>query len=135
MTQLLASTLGVPERGEALIAVMDARLTALPRPERAVRALVWEPRGLTAGHGTLMDAVLRAAGLDNTSNGRRVGVEALLRRPPDLLIVPTDPAYPSLATALLDHPALAHLQRRAIPPALTICAGPFSADAAAMLAQ
>ena len=135
MTRLLASTLGVPQRGEALIAAMDARLAALPRPERSVRALVWEPRGFTAGPGTLMDAVPRAAGLDNGSDGKRVGVEALLRRPPDLLIVPTDPAYPSLATELLDHPALAHLRRRTIPPALTICAGPFNAEAAAMLAQ
>ena len=82
-----------------------------------------------------MDAVLRAAGLDNASDGSRVGLEALLRHPPDLLVVPTAPAYPSLATALLDHPALAGLPRRAIPPALTICAGPFSAEAAALLAR
>ena len=135
MTRLLAVTLGVPERGEALIAAMDAKLAALPRPEHPARALVWEPRGFTAGPGTLMDAVLRAAGLDNASDGRSVSVEALLRRPPDLLVVPTDPAYPSLATELLDHPALAHLRRRAIPPVLAICAGPFNAEAAAMLVQ
>ena len=36
---------------------------------------------------------------------------------------------------LLDHPALAGLPRRAIPPALTICAGPFTAEAAALLAR
>ena len=35
-----------------------------------------------------MDAVLRAAGLTDASNGRRLGLEALLRHPPDLLVVP-----------------------------------------------
>jgi hypothetical protein len=82
-----------------------------------------------------MDAVLRAVGMNNTSDGRRVGLEALLRHPPDLLVLPTTSAYPSLATELLDHPALAALPRREIPPALTICAGPFSVRAATLLAQ
>ena len=83
----------------------------------------------------VLAAVLLAAGMTNASDGGRVSLEALLRRPPDLLVVSTVPAYPSLATSLLEHPALAGLPRRAIPPALTICAGPFSAEAAAMLAR
>jgi iron complex transport system substrate-binding protein len=135
MTRLLARALGVPQRGEALLTAMDATLGALPHPEHDVRALVWEPRGLTAGPGTLMDAVLHAAGMTNASDGSRVSLEALLRHPPELLVVPTAAAYPSLATSLLDHPALVSLPRRAIPPALTICAGPFSAAAATMLAR
>ena len=125
----------MPERGEALLATMDAGLAALPHPAHAERALVWEPRGLAAGPGTLMDAVLHAAGMTNASDGRSVSLEALLRHPPDLLVVSTAPAYPSLATTLLDHPALAGLARRAIPPALTICAGPFSVEAATLLAR
>jgi iron complex transport system substrate-binding protein len=135
MTRLLASALGVPQRGEALLTEMDAELEALPHPNHTVRALAWEPRGLTAGPGTLMDAVLHAAGMSDASDGRRVGLEALLRNPPDLLVVPAAPGYPSLATDLLDHPALAALPRRSIPPALTVCAGPFSAQAAALLAR
>jgi iron complex transport system substrate-binding protein len=135
MTRLLASALGVPPRGEALLVAMDATLEALPHPDHDLRALVWEPRGLTAGPGTLMDAVLHAAGVTNASDGSPVSLEALLRHPPDLLVVPTAAAYPSLATSLLDHPALTSLPRRAVPPALTICAGPFSAEAAAMLAR
>ena len=134
-TRRLAAVLGVPQRGEALLAAMDAELAALPRAPRPIRALVWEPRGFTAGPGTLMDAVLRAAGLTNLSDGRRVGLEALLRHPPDLLVVPATPAFPSLATELLDHPAVAGMARRAIPTALTICAGPFTARAAELLAQ
>jgi iron complex transport system substrate-binding protein len=135
MTHLLAATLGVSQRGEALIAAMDRELEALPHPDHVVHALVWEPRGLTAGPGTLMDAVVHAAGMANASDGRRVSLEGLLSHPPDLLVVPTTPDYPSLGTALLQHPALEHLLRRSIPPALTICAGPFSAKAAAILAR
>ena len=135
MTRQLAATLGEPERGEALIDAMNAKLAAVKGPTRITRAIVWEPRGLTAGPGTLMDAVLRAAGLRNAANGTRVSLEALLQRPPDLLVVPTTAAFPSLATALLEHPALAAIPHSMIPPALTICAGPFSADAAVMLAQ
>jgi iron complex transport system substrate-binding protein len=134
-TRLLARALGAPQRGEALLASMDASLEALPHPAEPLHALVWEPRGLTAGPATLMDAVLRSAGLANASDGHRVGLEALLRHPPDLLVVPAAPEFPSLATALLDHPVLAGLRRRAIPPALTICAGPFTARAAVLLAR
>nr|UXE44801.1 hypothetical protein Hi04_10k_c377_00030 [uncultured bacterium] len=134
-TQELAAVLGVPQRGEALLAAMDTALDAPPHPSRSVRALVWEPRGLTAGPGTLMDAVLRAAGLANASDGRRVSLEALLRDPPDLLLVPAAPEFPALATEMLDHPALAALRRREVPAALTICAGPFTARAVALLAQ
>jgi hypothetical protein len=82
-----------------------------------------------------MDAVLRSAGLTNASNGRRIGLEALLRQPPDLLVVPAAPEFPSLASALLDHPALVGVRRRVIPPTLTLCAGPFTVQAAVLLAR
>ena len=82
-----------------------------------------------------MDAVLRAAGLTNVGNGRPLGREALLRDPPDLLVVPDAPDFPSLATAIFDDPALTRIRRRALPPALTLCAGPFTARAASILAR
>jgi iron complex transport system substrate-binding protein len=134
-TRQVAGWLGVPARGAALVAAMDATLAAIPRPARRITAIAWEPRGYTAGPGSLLDAVLRAAGLANIGRGGRLGLEALLRRPPDLLVVPQAPAFPSLATALLDSPAVAGIPRRALPPALTTCAGPFTAQAAAMLAR
>lgn len=136
-TQLreVAATLGVPDRGEVLIAAMDARLAALPRAARSARALLWQPRGWTGGPGTLGDAVLHAAGLANAGSGGQVGIEALLAHPPDLLVTATAPAYPSLATDMLRHPALAGLPRRTVPPALLICGGPFTAQAAELLAQ
>lgn len=134
-TRALAGILGVPARGEALVAAMDATLTGLPHPAHPLSVVAWQPRGYTAGPGSLMDAVLHAAGLRNVADGGHLGLEALLRHPPDLLVTPADPGFPSLATDLLDHPALRHLPRRTVPPALTLCAGPFTAAAAALLAQ
>jgi len=131
----VAKALGVPERGEKLIAEMGRRLADLPHPAHPERALMWSPRGYTAGPGTLGDAVLHAAGLANASTGRRVGLEALLRSPPDLLVTAPPANWPSLATDLLQHPAISGIPRRFIPPALTICAGPFTAIAAELLAR
>ena len=82
-----------------------------------------------------MDAVLRAAGLVNASGGRRLGLEALLRHPPDLLVVQEAAEYPSLATEMLESPAVAAIPRRTLPPPLTICAGPFTAQAVTLLAR
>ncbi len=134
-TRRIAVALGVPERGDALIAAMDARLASLPHPARRRTAIAWEPRGYTSGPGTLMDAVLKAAGLTNVGNGRRLGREALLRDPPDLLVVPAAPDFPSLATGIFQDPVLSEIQQRALPPALTLCAGPFTARAASILAR
>jgi hypothetical protein len=58
------------ERAGHFIAAIDA---ALPPPHSAtvspIRALVWEPRSWTSGPGTLMDAVVRAAGMVDTGSG------------------------------------------------------------------
>lgn len=72
-TRDLARLLGVPSRGDALITQMDARLAALPHPAHLPTALLWQPRGYTAGPGTLGDAVLRAAGLRNVGTGAESG--------------------------------------------------------------
>jgi iron complex transport system substrate-binding protein len=121
-----AALLGVPERAEPLIAAMDATLLAPERPP--VEALVWEPRGWTAGPGGLMDAVLRAAGLINTGSGARVGLEAMLRHKPGLLVLPEDGGGPSLATDMLRHPAVMGIPVRTVPASFTICPGPFTAN-------
>jgi iron complex transport system substrate-binding protein len=134
-TTRLAARLGVPERGAALVAAMDAVLRSVRPPEHRITAVAWEPRGYTAGPGSLMDAVLRAAGLTNAADGRPLGLEAMLRHAPDLLVVPVAPEYASLATDMLDSAAVAAIPRRALPPSLTICAGPFTAQAVAMLAR
>jgi iron complex transport system substrate-binding protein len=135
LTRDAARAIGVPERAEPPIDRMRATLAAVRPPASAITAIAWEPRGYTAGPASLMGSVMRAAGLTNAANGQRLGTEALLRHPPDVLVVPDTPAFPSLATDMLDSPALRGILRRRVPPALTLCAGPFSAQAVTLLAQ
>lgn len=131
----LAARLGVPGKGAALVTAMDATLASVRPPRRPRTAIAWEPHGITDGPDTLTGAILRAAGLTNLANGNRLGLEALMRLKPDLLIVQQVPDFPSLGTELLQAPALAAIPRRTLPPALTLCAGPFTAGAVAMLSR
>jgi iron complex transport system substrate-binding protein len=130
----MAAVLGVPASGEAMLRRMDAELASIP-PRPPVRALYLGARGYEAGAATLEAAVLRAAVLTNAGADGRPGLEAVVANPPQLLIVPQVPRFPSLATELLQHPALAAIPRRIVPPALLACAGPWTAEAAVLLAQ
>ncbi len=130
----LAHLLGADARGAALVAMMRARLAALPHVARG-RAVFWEAGGWTAGPGSLEDAVLRASGWRDAGTGGRIGLEGLLREKPDLLVTEAAPDYPSIATDLAWHPALRGLARRSVPPALLICGGPFSVRAAEIMAR
>ena len=129
--------LGVPDRAETVIAAMDAALppSAPPPSGLSAKVLVWQPRGWTSGRGGMMDAVLRRAGLVNAGTGARVGLEALLRDPPSLLIVGENKGGDSLATNLLRHPAVRAIPTRTIPARLTICPGPWSAEAVGILTR
>jgi iron complex transport system substrate-binding protein len=128
-TRQLAGLLGVAARGEALLEGLDLP-PAVPRG----KAIALEPRGLTAAPGSLRDAVLRAAGFENASGGRAMGLEALAGRHEVLLVVAPPPPTPSRATEFLAHPLLAGHARREVPAALTICGGPWTARAVALLA-
>ena len=64
-----------------------------------------------------------------------MGIEALAAHPPDILVSPSTPAYPSLATTMLRHPALAGIRRIDIDPAWLACPGPWSTRAVTALAQ
>jgi iron complex transport system substrate-binding protein len=130
----VAGALGVPDKGAALVAGMQARLAAIPPRQRGT-AILWEARGYSAGPGGFGDAVLRAAGYRNVGTGGDMGVEALAAHPPGVLITATPPDYPSLSTDLLWHPALRGVPRRTVAPALLACAGPWSAGAVEALAR
>ncbi len=129
----VALILDVPERGERLLESMQAKLE--PRHGREGRALMWGARGWTSGPASLGDAVLHAAGWQNASPGGQAGLEVVLAHPPDLLVTASAPRFPSLATDMLRHPALARLARREVPPSMLICGGPFTADAVRLLAE
>ncbi len=129
----MAELLGVPARGRRMVAAMWRRLAAIRR--RAGTAVLWEAGGWSAGPGGFGDAVLRAAGLADLGSGGRIGVERLLALRPDVLVTEAAPRFPSLATDLAWHPALAGMTRRVVAPPLLVCAGPWSVGAVEALAK
>lgn len=146
-TRAVAAALGVPERGEALLAEMDRRLAAAAPAagDARPRVLTFAPGGFTAGAGTLSDAIMRAAGVANYAAARGLNgygylpVEAVAADPPDLLVGGREAAgHPSLAGRLLSHPALARsippAARLRIPGSLSACGGPFTVEAVERLA-
>ena len=144
----LAAALGESARGEALIARLDARLSAAQDPGGSPRplAVIYQPNGFTLGRGSLADELLTWAGIDNLAAQAgirfwgRLPLEQLLLAEPDLLIFEQSPGKaPALAQQLLAHPALQRLRARVIsreiPNSHWTCPGPWLADAAESLAE
>jgi iron complex transport system substrate-binding protein len=128
----VAHLLGEEARGAALVSRMWQRLAAIHK--RQGTAVLWEAGGWSAGPGSFEDAVLRAAGLTNLGTGGRIGLEALLAAHPGLLVTERAANFPSMATDLAWHPALAGMARLTVSPAWLACAGPFSVAAVEALA-
>jgi iron complex transport system substrate-binding protein len=109
--RLVARAIGEEEKGEALIARMDAVLADLKthRPAHAPTVAEWGEGGYVPGTDGLFDALLAAAGARNVET-RRFGyydVEALLAARPDFLVY--GDTYAGTASLRADqdlHPAL-----------------------------
>lgn len=144
--RFVAARLGVPERGEAMVRRMEEAFARLPRIEGPLpSAVVLRPNGFTAGRGSIADEILARAGLANlaaqlsTDRMGQLALEEIVRAQPDLLVVnAAREAPPSLADALLHHPALAPFaadgRTVSLPIRLWTCAGPELAEAAERLA-
>ena len=144
-TRAVANLLGVAERGEALIAEMDATLAALDRnrPAEPITVVAWNGGGTAPGKGTLFDEILRRAGGINLatrySDGYMVsfGMEELLAARPDLIAHgEADLETPSLTHAPLMHPvirALYDARRITYRDTQYLCGTPRSAEAARAL--
>ncbi|MGA0602744.1 ABC transporter substrate-binding protein [Caulobacter sp. KR2-114] len=143
----VAAAAGHPDRGEALVRQIDAAIAAAaPRPgERPVSALLFQPNGLAAGKGTLMDEVMGRAGLVNAaarygvSRWGNVSLERLLADPPQLLLAGQPaPNAPTWADRVSSHPALRSLAGRmtrvTFPERLAYCGGPVLIETVAALA-
>lgn len=90
---IAAAALGRDREGAALIADIDRRLSALAKRGPSGRsALYVTPGGVTAGAGTMIDAIFTAAGVGNVaaeqglSYWRPLSAEALVADPPDLMV-------------------------------------------------
>ena len=143
----IAQAVGHPERGEALIARVEAAMAkgAPPPGTRPITALVFQPNGMAAGSGTLVDEMMRRAGFVNVAQRYglkrwgNVSLERLLDDPPEVLLA--GQAAPNAATwaeRILVHPALAavspRMTRAVFPERLLYCGGPVLIDTAAALA-
>ena len=141
-----AAALGETQRGEQLIADMNARIakskSAISNP---VTTLVYEPNGFTSGAGTLTNDILDAAGLTNIApklTGQAyatVALEAVVAAAPQLLVI--DDSYgatASRAQSILRHPAFRALKGKtalySIPSRLWLCPGPWVGEAVERLA-
>ena len=128
----LAALAGHPERGEALVARIDAALAANRGPGGApVAALVWQGGGIVPGAGSLIADLLTRTGFSNAAAARGLGqadqlpLEQVLADPPALILFAGHGA--GNEDRLLAHPALASLtgtRRERLDPALLWCGGP-----------
>ena len=137
-----ARALGTPSRGETLIARMDARLgEAAPAPDAPRRsALYLTAGGFTAGRGTLVDAILGAAGLMNAAGiagFAPVSVERIALSPPARFVFGFFDQVRGDWRGPGRHPVVRAAARNRIaarlPAAALTCPAWFAADAAAML--
>jgi iron complex transport system substrate-binding protein len=139
----LAADLGVPERGERMIAGMDIRLSALPHRAHPMRAAVYQAGGWSAGRGTMADDLFGRIGLVNIAAETGISgfgalpLETLVAASPDLIVFENmgDDGPPSVAADLLRHPALPlGIRRVSVPMRLWACPDPALVDAAVLIA-
>lgn len=138
----VSKSLGVAARGEAMIARMDAALPPASgdAPAAKPRALYLTAGGFTAGKGTLIDAILSAAGFANAAEGPSfapVSIERMVLIPPARFILGFFEQARADWRGAGRHPVLRRLARgrvaATLPAAALTCPAWFAADAAAML--
>ena len=140
-----AQTLGHPERGAALARDLDLRLARLEAAPRASRPAVMylSGGGAVAGNGTMMDAVIRAAGGQNVRSEASwtvLPLERLIETPPALIALGffdsgrdrVNAWSPSRHPAL--RRALAQTRTVRLSPATISCEAWYSIDAAEQIA-
>lgn len=142
-----AKLLGHPERGEKLVASLDAAHARLAAVELHgfSTAVVVERGGYTQGPSSLAATLLATAGLKSPPGaparyGGFIPLEKLLMLKPDLLFVKDPPVEASDQGALyITHPALETLyppeRRIALPTRYTMCGGPALVAAFDYLAE
>ena len=144
--RLVADVVGHRDRGERLVAQLraDVRELEANRPEIALPAVIVRPGGFTVGADSLAHELLGLAGLRNVAAEQgldrwgSLSMEALVTSSPELVVLTGYRSeQPSLANAVLEHPALVRLgaARRSVTvhTALWACGLPGSIEAAALL--
>lgn len=144
----VARLVGHPDRGEAMIARIDAALAAAAPDPRAPRlsAIVFQPNGFTTGPGTLLDEMMQRCGFDNAiarygmKRSGTVPLELLLADPPQVLLAAEvrRGAQP-WSERSMSHPALASLSgkmyRATLAERFVYCGGPVLIETAQALTK
>jgi len=130
--------------GEALIARMDQQLNAATGAWKGDSALYLTPGGYTAGSGTLIDTMLKAAGLSNAARGpffSAVPLETLAMTPPRAVVLGFFDQTPTGSDRWGPgrHAALKRATRErtiaSLPGAVVGCPAWFAAEGSLMLAR
>lgn len=140
----IARIAGHPERGEALVARIEAALTAAAPPPgaRPIPTLVWQSGGMVPGQDTMISQLLARTGFANAAGAMGLKqadllpLERVLAAPPQLIL--TAGNLHGNEDRMLRHPALAGLAgtaRARLDPSLLWCGGPTIIRAAERLAQ
>jgi len=140
----VSAALGQPQAGAGLIARMDAKLARARGAWTGEPALYFTPSGFTTGPGSLVDAMLRAAGMTNLAAGstwKPIPLERLVIDPPKAFVLGF---FDTFAVAMQRwgpgrHPALKRrLAGRAVaslPSSILGCPAWFAADGPELLAK
>lgn len=140
----VSTALGQPAAGEALVARMDAKLTHAGGAWKGAPALYFTPTGFTTGPGSLVDAMMRAAGMRNLATGstwKPIPLERLVMTPPSAFVLGF---FDTFAVAMQRwgpgrHAALrkrlAGRTAASLPSAILGCPAWFAADGAELLAR
>ena len=140
---LAAEAMGRHDRGAALAASVDKRLKALKaRGPVSISALYVTPGGVTAGKGTIIDAIFAAAGIGNVASEQGLSywpplsAETLIKDPPEFMVTGFFSADSERVNhwSMTRHPALARTLKATprvdLAADVLSCPGWFSLDAA-----
>jgi iron complex transport system substrate-binding protein len=139
----VARALDAPSAGDALIARMNRQLAESAGGWDGAGAAYLTSGGATTGEGTLIDAMMRAAGLSNIAGGRgyhALSLERLILQPPRMFVLGFfDPAQdPVQGWSPGRHQALERLIRTrpsiSLPSTILGCPAWFAADGARLIA-
>lgn len=137
----IAAALGHAKRGEPLVNDMQARLARARGAWRDVGGLYLTDGAFTAGPGTLIDAILRAAGMTNLATRpgyQPAPLERLMLAQPRVMVFgrfdsPGHGRWSPVSGSLL-HQTLSGTKTVELPGALLGCPAWFAADAVERLA-
>jgi iron complex transport system substrate-binding protein len=138
----VAAALDQAPEGRRVAARMDADLAAARGAWGEREALYLTPGAFTAGSGTLIEAMLRAAGVRNAETGagfRPAPLERVVLNPPAAVVRGFWDTARFARWSLGGHGALRRVLRRGqvadVPGAMLGCPGPMAAEGARMLAE